>query len=112
MGEARETTFGPEQLLQQYKDGVVGHRKEGRKEVTSLLVPSQQYSGLSRCAQLSYEDTEACLCVLESCIHWYPCSLKYCRNSGGEGGEHRCGIRTCSKCTEMRFTAKSKVYCS
>ena len=77
--EARETTFGPEQLLQQYKDGVVGHRKDGRREVASLLIPSQQYSGLSRCAQLSYEDTEACLCVLDSCIQWYPCSLKYCR---------------------------------
>lgn len=114
--EARESTFGPEQLVQQYRDGAVGYRKDlrrdVRREMTNFVSVSQQYSGLSRCSQLSYEDSAACLCVVDSCIHWYPCSLKYCRNNNGEGGEHRCGIRTCSKCTEMRFTAKSKLHCS
>ena len=40
----------------------------------------------------------------------YPCALKYCRNREGEG-EHRCGIRTCRKCTTYRFPTKFKNLC-
>ena len=42
--EARQTTFAPEQLLQQYKDGVIGSRKGSRKAATFLNV-NEKYSG-------------------------------------------------------------------
>ena len=29
--EAKQTTFAPEQILQQYKDGRVGYRRDGRR---------------------------------------------------------------------------------
>ena len=112
--EAKETTFVPEHLITQYKDGTIGSKKINvRKEASYFSIStSSQYSQLKRCAQMSYNDLEPCLCVVDACVHWYPCSLKYCRNNSGDTGEHRCGIRTCSKCTEMRFTARSKHVCS
>ena len=103
--EAKETTFAPEQLLKEYLDGVVGFKKDSKRDVNSYLSFNEKYSGmdltktrlfggevyvniiifvpvpgLRRCSQLSYEESEEnCLCVLNSCIDWYPCSLKYCR---------------------------------
>merc|ERR1712107_636470 len=88
----------------QYLSSHIPHISKEAKETTFVQ--------LERCAQMSYNDLEPCLCVVDACVHWYPCSLKYCRNNSGDTGEHRCGIRTCSKCTEMRFTARSKHVCS
>jgi len=118
--EAKGSTFAPEHLLKQYQEGSLGgHKKENklRREINKDVSyfsrsESQQYSSLTRCANMEVGSTASCLCVVENCVFWYPCSLKYCRNTNGEPGEHRCGIRTCSKCTEMRFTAKSKQFCS
>jgi len=113
--EAKDTTFAPEQLLQQYQEGSVGQGKARReKRDPSMLSRSQTtlYSGLGRCASMEEGSKAPCLCVVENCVYWYPCSLKYCRNTAGEPGEHRCGIRTCSKCTEMRFMAAKKNLCS
>ena len=101
--EAKQTTFAPEQLMKDYLDGVVGSKKDSKRDVSSYLSFNEKYSGmefikwsmfrqgyvyvnmscipgLRRCSQLGYEDSEeSCLCVLNSCIDWYPCSLKYCR---------------------------------
>lgn len=110
--EAKQNTFAPEQLMKDYLDGVVGSKKDSKRDVSSYLSFNEKYSGLRRCSQLGYEDSEeSCLCVLNSCIDWYPCSLKYCRNNNGEAREHRCGIKTCSKCSELRFSSRSKLQC-
>jgi len=116
--EARDTTFAPDHLLKQYQEGTLGQGKgvQGRrdtKDVTSFSRShAAQYSDLARCASMEVGTRTPCLCVVENCVYWYPCSLKYCRNTNGDLGEHRCGIRTCSKCTEMRYTAKNKNHCS
>jgi len=111
--QARESTFVPEHLISQFKDGIIGTKKKSlRKDETLLgLSLSPEYSSLMRCAHMSADDTSPCLCVIDTCVHWYPCSLKYCRNNSGDT-EHRCGIRTCARCTDMRFTARSRKYCS
>ena len=50
------------------------------KVMYMIYVDMSCIPGLRRCSQLGYEDSEeSCLCVLNSCIDWYPCSLKYCR---------------------------------
>lgn len=116
--EAKETTFAPEHLLKQYQEGSLGQGKTGqaRRENKDAAFFSRSqgsmYSGLGRCASMEVGSKAPCLCVVENCVYWYPCSLKYCRNTNGEPGEHRCGIRTCSKCTEMRFMANNKNHCS
>jgi len=117
--EAKETTFAPEHLLKQYQEGSLGQGKaagQTRRENKDVAFFSKSlggvYSGLGRCAGVETGSKAPCLCVVENCVFWYPCSLKYCRNTNGEPGEHRCGIRTCSKCTEMRFMASSKNHCS
>lgn len=113
--EARETTFTPEHLLSQVQEGAVGARKGIKKDPSVFSkYKAGEYSALERCAGLEPGGQEGpCLCVLEVCVLWYPCSLKYCRNTGGDtAGEHRCGIRTCTKCSDMRFTAKSRHACS
>jgi len=116
--EARDTTFAPDHLLKQYQEGSLGQGKGGssrrdNKDISNLSrSQATQYTGLARCASLEVGSKTPCLCVVENCVYWYPCSLKYCRNTNGDPGEHRCGIRTCSKCTEMRFTSKNKNLCS
>jgi len=103
--EAATTTFATEMLVSQYV------ARAGNKPAW-LLETKLRYGGLDRCAGASLAAPAPCLCTIDSCLLWFPCSLKYCRNSGGEGGEHRCGIRTCSKCTEIRFPAASRLACS
>ena len=110
--EAATSTFVPEHLISQYKEGVIGSKK-GEKRYSLNSHNNEQYGELTRCAKTEPSVTEQCLCVIDVCVHWYPCSLKYCRNNNSnDNGEHRCGIRTCSKCSEMRFTAKNKQRCS
>lgn len=110
--EAATTTFVPDHLISQFKEGVIGMKK-GEKRYNLNSHNNEQYGELTRCATIKPSVTEQCLCVIDVCVHWFPCSLKYCRNNNSnDNGEHRCGIRTCSRCTEMRFTAKSKHYCS
>ena len=111
--DARETTFVPQHLISQFKEGVIGVKKGLIRKETSYFSPNEGYTGQKRCAQVSTSDLNTpCVCVVDTCVHWYPCSLKYCRNNGPDAGEHRCGIRTCSKCSEMRFTATNKMLCS
>jgi len=73
-----------------------------------IFKPIPGYQAASRCDERSLEGP--CQCNLSSCIWWFPCSLKFCRNPSGEG-EHRCGIRTCSKCFTHRFLVESRVEC-
>ncbi|XP_068085334.1 out at first protein [Anabrus simplex] len=57
-----------------------------------------------------------CVCHLETCIGWYPCGLKYCKGKGdakgkGGGGEYRCGIKTCKKCSLFAYYVRQKQLC-
>jgi len=54
-------------------------------------------------------ESEYCECSLRLCFDWYPCSLKFCQNP--EGGEYRCGIKTCRKCQTYLFPRKSQRFC-
>jgi len=69
----------------------------------------KQYQDAKRCGELSVSSPINCICSLPSCIWWFPCTLKYCRSASGE--EHRCGIRTCSKCTTHRFLVENPSAC-
>ena len=111
--EAAETTFVPDHLLTQLKSGAIGSKKVAKKDQLLVSHNNDHYGELERCASTDPRVQDPCLCVVEVCVHWYPCSLKYCRNNNSDaGGEHRCGIRTCSRCSEMRFTARNKQHCS
>ena len=44
--EAKETTFAPEQLLKEYLDGVVGFKKDSKRDVNSYLSFNEKYSGM------------------------------------------------------------------
>lgn len=101
--EARESTFSSEHELSSIlRGGDVS--KVSRKA-------GQGYEELRRCYLTPQGSPGKCLCALQVCVNWYPCALKYCRNQSGEG-EHRCGIRTCSKCTTHRYMAHNKNLCS
>ena len=82
------------------------------QKVDSVAQKETGYEDLQRCysveASLSKRE---CICSRQVWIHWYPCTLKYCRNRDGDG-EHRCGIKTCQKCLTFRYKAKSKSHCS
>lgn len=113
--EARDTTFSSEHelakiLTEQGREGEGGVGKGVTRR------PREEYEELRRCHLVAAAATdggarEACVCALNVCVHWYPCALKYCRNQSGEG-EHRCGIRTCSKCTTFKYVVKHKNLCS
>jgi len=101
--EARDSTFSSDHELSTIlRGGDVA--KVSRRA-------GQGYEELRRCYLTPQGARGSCLCALQVCVNWYPCALKYCRNQSGEG-EHRCGIRTCSKCTTFRFMAHSKNLCS
>ena len=96
--EARGSTYATKSLLEATRSGVAEVKVERREE--SVWVRGEDdWEGRMRCGVVT--TMQPCLCSVEQCSLWFPCSLKYCRNSGGEG-EHRCGIRTCSKCTTLR----------
>ena len=73
------------------------------------------YENLQNCYYLDYHESNniACICSRQICFHWIPCALKYCKNRGedGETTEHRCGIKTCQKCTTFRYKTKTKLQC-
>ena len=50
-----------------------------------------------------------CMCHLEMCIGWYPCSLKYCK--GKSDASYRCGIKTCRKCNLFAYFVRQKQMC-
>jgi len=114
--EAKETTFAPPSLIQAYQEGTIQGARgrkgdQERPSVESFTLNELSWDKLERCANVEPGSNESCICSLDNCVYWYPCSLKYCHNNGGEG-EHRCGIRTCSKCTTLRFISKNKNLCS
>jgi len=112
--EARHTTFAPVSLLEGWRAGDrLGDRTgERREEATWVREASQHWETgrQTRCAHTVHSGVD-CVCSVTHCVHWFPCSLKYCRNTAGEG-EHRCGIRTCSKCTALRYLSPSRQLCS
>lgn len=59
-----------------------------------------------------------CMCVLELCIGWYPCGLKYCKgkndnaiNNNQINSSYRCGIKTCRKCSNFSYYVRQKQQC-
>lgn len=56
-----------------------------------------------------------CTCLLEMCIGWYPCGLKFCKGkidtSLGGNTSYRCGIRTCRKCYHLTYYVQQKQQC-
>ena len=44
--EAKKTTFGPEQLMKEYLDGVVGAKKESKRDINSFFSFNEKYSGM------------------------------------------------------------------
>lgn len=56
-----------------------------------------------------------CTCLLEMCIGWYPCGLKFCKNkidNGiGNAASYRCGIKTCRKCYQFMYHVQQKQQC-
>jgi len=110
--EARDTSFASRALLEAYRQGNLGRSVEQRDEATWLRGGGEdevKFDGKGRCNEA--DGGVACVCSVESCLQWFPCSLKYCRNTSGEG-EHRCGIRTCAKCTTLRYLAIERKLCT
>jgi len=108
--EARDTTFVSRALLEAYRQGSLGKGVEPRDEAVWLRGEGlDNFEGGKRCSEA--ELGSRCICSVESCLQWFPCSLKYCRNTSGEG-EHRCGIRTCAKCTTLRYLAIERQLCT
>lgn len=56
-----------------------------------------------------------CTCMLEMCIGWYPCGLKFCKgkidNGIGNAASYRCGIKTCRKCYQFMYHVQQKQQC-
>lgn len=103
--DAKSTIFSSEHELFNILDSVNG------PDFSSISKSAvEDHVSLSRCHALPQTSKGPCLCNLKICFDWYPCTLKYCKNSEGEG-EHRCGIKTCRKCTNYFFPAKSKKSC-
>jgi len=107
--EARDSTFASRALLDSYRQGNLGRGVEQRDEAAWLREEGVDLKGQSRCGEADMGGK--CVCSVETCLQWFPCSLKYCRNTSGEG-EHRCGIRTCAKCTTLRYLALGRQLCT
>ncbi|XP_077564060.1 BRICHOS-like domain-containing protein out at first isoform X1 [Haemaphysalis longicornis] len=50
-----------------------------------------------------------CGCRLQLCVAWFPCGLKWCRDT--KRAAFRCGIRSCRKCREFRFPVLDRALC-
>ena len=104
--EARDTTFASRALLEAYRQGSLGKGVEPRDEAVWLRGESLDKEGLlnfegkPRCNEA--ELGSRCICSVESCLQWFPCSLKYCRNTSGEG-EHRWRFRTKAKQIDLNI---------
>lgn len=101
--EAGQTTFSSEHELSKIL---------ATRPPAGLLVKERAaYENAARCGEVGSANTRlSCKCSLSSCVLWYPCSLKFCRNQNADG-EHRCGIRTCSKCTVHNYLAPTSSSC-
>ena len=88
---------------------------EGNNGKLTAVTSESGYENLQKCYYLDYHESNnmACICSRQICFHWIPCALKYCKNRGddGEMTEHRCGIKTCQKCTTFRYKTKTKLHC-
>ena len=84
--EARDTTFASRALIEAYRQGNLGRGVEQRDETTWVRGEGVNFEGKPRCSEA--KEGVGCVCSVESCLQWFPCSLKYCRNTSGEG-EHR-----------------------
>lgn len=88
---------------------------EGNNGKLQAVISESGYENLQNCYYLDYHESNniACICSRQICFHWIPCALKYCKNRGedGETTEHRCGIKTCQKCTTFRYKTKTKLHC-
>ncbi len=105
--DARDSTYSSEPDLRAILES------SGGGGVSSISRPAHpDFAKLPRCYKYSVENAKknACVCSLPVCVDWYPCALKYCRNREGDG-EHRCGIKTCRKCTTYRFPVRTKKLC-
>lgn len=84
-----------------------------RLESAIYPFPTSQQSA-SSCNNVSGLWTP-CTCVLEMCIGWYPCGLKFCKgkidNGIGNSASYRCGIRTCRKCYHFTYHVQQKQHC-
>lgn len=106
--EAKDRIFSSEGVLKQIL-------KSPAKLTSFIKKKSTNYQYSRRCGEESQNSVENCTCGLQHCIWWFPCALKYCRTGGEDGvatGEHRCGIRTCSKCYTHKFEVSSPSECS
>jgi len=106
--EAKDRIFSSEGVLKQLV-------KSASKLAAIIKTTSKNYQYSRRCGEDSQNSVEACTCGLQHCIWWYPCALKYCRTDGDDGlsaNEHRCGIRTCSKCYTHKYEVSSPSECS
>ena len=74
--EARDTTFAPSSLLESYREGSLGKGVE-RREEGGWVRGEQGWGEAPRCEAAG--EAEGCVCAVENCVHWFPCSLKYCR---------------------------------
>jgi len=106
--EAKEKIFSSEGVLKQIV--------KNPAKVSALIKKNiQQYQPSRRCGDNSLESAEGCTCGVQHCIWWYPCALKFCRSDGSDGSlgvEHRCGIRTCSKCFTFKYGVSNPAECS
>eukprot|EP00088_Acartia_fossae_P046695 TRINITY_DN5048_c0_g1_i1.p1 TRINITY_DN5048_c0_g1~~TRINITY_DN5048_c0_g1_i1.p1 ORF type:complete len:264 (+),score=25.03 TRINITY_DN5048_c0_g1_i1:137-928(+) len=106
--EAKDQIYSSEGVLKQLL-------KNPAKMSSIITKKSHNYQSSRRCGDDSLNSTEACTCGLQHCIWWFPCALKYCRTDtedGSVGGEHRCGIRTCSKCFTHKYEVRRPSECS
>lgn len=79
----------------------------------SAVHPFPQTSPI-RCNEINTPKTP-CSCLLEMCIGWYPCGLKFCKgkidNGIGNNASYRCGIKTCRKCNQFTYYVQQKQQC-
>ena len=76
---------------------------------TNSLIPTEE---TSHCADI-HTRWQTCVCRYHTCIGWYPCGLKYCRDkdSAGKVVSYRCGIKTCSICRRFEYVVQQKQLC-
>ena len=99
--EARDSTFASRTLLDSYRQGNLGRGVEQRDEAAWVREEGGDLESHSRCGEADMGGK--CVCSVETCLQWFPCSLKYCRNTSGEG-EHRCKLQRFSSPNTTFYT--------